>query len=119
MERFLYTILLWFMVAPLMAQPGWSRIDRQDLRAGELAILQEDFAMAYTILKPLYAKDSTHAPLNLAYGRAVLDWKKDKSLATRLLKKAVAAGIPVAKFHYARALHSTMHFNEAVTQYLD
>ncbi len=119
MERFLFSTILWILVLPMMAQPGWSRLDRQDLRAGEVAIIQEDYAMAYTILKPLYAKDSTYAPLNLAYGRVVLDWKKDKPLAIHLLRKAVEAEIPEAKFHYARALHSNMYFNEAVTQYLD
>lgn len=103
----------------MLAQPGWTRADRQELRAGELAINQDDYAMAYAILKPLYAKDSTYAPLNLAYGRAVLDWKNDKSFASRLLKSAVDGGIPEAKFHYARALHRNMYFNEAVTQYLD
>lgn len=119
MKNTLYTLFFFFaLCADGFAQSNWSRLDRQNFRAARVALAQEDFAYVYNTLEPIYPKDTAFAPLNLALGIATLEWKNDKERALDLLGSAAAAGLHVARFHYARALHRSMRFTEAVDWYM-
>lgn len=107
------SIILLILGFSAQAQDAWSRRDRQDFRTAELALLQEDLGLAYELLQPLAAKDSSYEALNLAWGRTLLDWKGDKVAALAPLKKAAEAGLVDAWFHYGRALHRNMQFDLA------
>lgn len=109
----LFTVCLLFVVLAAQAQDGWSRRDRQDFRAGQLAILQEDLGLAKSLLEPLSKKDSTYAPLNMAWGIVLLDWSGDKKGALKRLERAAKSNHEESWFHFGRALHRNMQFDRA------
>lgn len=116
------TLLLLFFFFALCAdgftQSNWSRQDRQDFRSARVALVQGDYAYVYNLLEPLHAKDTSFAPLNLALGIATLEWKNNKERALDLLGSAAVAGLHTARYHYARALHRSMRFSEAIDWYM-
>lgn len=118
MKKLLTSALLICLLVSAAAQTGWSRRDRQDFRTAQVALAQNDLALAYRLLDPIQPKDTSFAPVNLAFGIACLDWKKDTDKALKLLSSAVRSGLHEALFHYARARHRNMHFTQAIDTYM-
>jgi hypothetical protein len=107
--------ILWMLVTySVSAQTGWSRQDKRDFDDADFAYYQEDYAFAFELLDPIFAKDSTYAPLNLRYAVCLIELGKDRDQARNLLAEAVEAGEVEALFHYARALHLHSEFDKAL-----
>lgn len=119
MKNTLFTLFFFFaLCADGFTQSNWSRQDRQDFRAARVALVQGDYAFVYNTLAPLHSKDTSFAPINLALGIATLEWKNDKERALDLLGNAAVSGIHSARYYYARALHRSMRFTEAIDWYM-
>ena len=117
MRTTLFTTLLFLLGFSSLGQDNWSRIDRKAFADADFAFYQGDYAFAEKVFAKLYAQDSSYAQLNFEYGVVLLEYKKDKASALKMLKGACDQGIKEAFFHYGRALHQTHQFDAAINSF--
>lgn len=96
------------------AQQGLSREDKRDLKDGDFAFHQGDFAFANELLAPLYPKDSTNALLSFLYGATLIETGKNSDLAKRALNRAYRAGQTESLFYLGLYEHRSYRFLSAI-----
>ncbi len=99
------------------SQQGLSREDKRDLKDGDFAFHQGDYAFANDLLAPLYPKDSSNVLLSFLYGATLIELGQNTDLASRALNRAFRGGQLESQFYLGLYEHRSYRFLTAIDHF--
>jgi len=98
-------------------QKELTRAQKGELQEAKILIEYDDYKGAYRILRNLNRYGYTIPEVNFYLGQCYLNLPDSIELSLDPLKFAIENNIEEAKFYYAKALHKSELFEEAITFY--